>query len=70
MRVFTKRASEEVVIDRPARVVVLKTAPDRVKLGLLEGGEEVRRTFPDPDRPTGERVKVIAPFGEEIEIDS
>jgi hypothetical protein len=70
MQVLTKRASEEVVIDRPVRVIVLTTAPDEVKLGLLDGGEEVRRTFSEPDRPTGKTAKVIAPYGEEIEIDS
>jgi hypothetical protein len=70
MRVFTKRASEEVVIDQPVRVVILRTAPDKVKFGLLDRGDEVRRTFSDPDRPTGKRAKVIAPYGEEIEIDS
>jgi hypothetical protein len=70
MRVFTKKASEEVVIDKPTRVVVLKTAPDMVKFGLLDRGEDVRRTLSDPDGPTGKTVKVIAPYGEEIEIDS
>ncbi len=70
MQVLTKRASEEVVIDKPVRVVVLRTAPDEVTFGLLERGDEVRRTFSAPDRPAGKRVKVIAPYGEEIEIDS
>jgi hypothetical protein len=70
MQVITRRASEEVVIDKPARVVVLQTAPDKVKLGLLDRGKDVWSTFSDPGRPTGKRVKVIAPYGEEIEIDS
>jgi hypothetical protein len=69
MQVFSRRASEEVVIDKPVRVIVLKTAPDKVKFGLLDRGEEVRRTFSAPDRPTGKRVTIIAPYGEEIEID-
>ncbi len=70
MRVLTKRASEEVVIDQPVRLVVLKTTPDKVKFGLLDRGAEVRRTFSSPDRPTGKTVKIIAPYGEEIEIDA
>jgi hypothetical protein len=69
MKMFTKRASEEVMIDQPVRLIVLKTAPDRVESGLLEKGEDVRRTFSDPHRPSEKRVKVVAPFGEEIEID-
>jgi hypothetical protein len=74
MRVLTKRTSETFVIDKPGRVVVLKTAPDQVKLGFLDAGEGVeqsrRETSPDSDRRTGRVVKVIAPYGEEIEIDA
>jgi hypothetical protein len=70
MVVLTKRASEEVVLDRPVRVVFLETARDHVKFGVLdpdEGVAEVRRGgAPDSDRGT---VKVIAPYGEEIEVD-
>jgi len=73
MMVLTKRASEEVVIDKPSRVVVLETKPDMVKFGLLDSGndfrESCRETYSDPDRHTGWSVKIIAPFGEEIEID-
>ncbi len=69
MQVFTKRASEEVVIDKPVRVIVLKTTPNKVKVGLLDRGEAVRRTSPAPGRPARKRVKIIAPYGEEIEID-
>jgi len=69
MKVLTKRASEQVMIDQPVRLIVLKTGTDKVELGLLDRGEDVRRTFSDPDRPSEKRVKVIAPFGEEIEID-
>ena len=32
MQVLTMRASEEIVIDQPVRVIVMKTAPDKVKL--------------------------------------
>jgi len=70
MQVFTKRASEEIVIEKPVRLIVLKTAPDQVKFGVLDKGDDVRRTFSHPDCPTGMKVKVIAPYGEEIEIDS
>jgi hypothetical protein len=70
MVVLTKRASEEVVIDKPARVVFLETGPDHVKFGVLdtdEGVEEMCRTIsPDTGRRT---VQVIAPYGEQIEID-
>jgi hypothetical protein len=69
MQVFSRRASEEVVLDKPVRVIVLKTAPGKVKFGLRDRGEEIRRTFSAPDRPTGKRVKIIAPYGEEIELD-
>jgi hypothetical protein len=70
MVVLTKRASEEVVIDKPVRVVFLETARDHVTFGVLdpdEGlGESRRGGAPDSDRGT---VQVIAPYGEEIEID-
>jgi hypothetical protein len=73
MKVLTKRASEQVVIDKPVRLVVLNTAPDKVKLGVLdtdEGVEESRREpSPDSDRRTEMGVKIVAPYGEEIEID-
>jgi hypothetical protein len=54
-------------------VVVRETPPDQVNLGVLDtdaGGEESRReTSPDSDRRTQRRVKMIAPYGEEIEVD-
>jgi len=40
MKVLTKRASEQVVIDQPVRLIVLKTGPDKVELGLLDRGED------------------------------
>jgi hypothetical protein len=68
--VFTRGPSEEVVIDRPVRVVFLETARDHVTFGVLdpdEGlGESRRGVSPDSDRGT---VTIIAPYGEEIEID-
>jgi hypothetical protein len=52
------------------RVVVLETGSDNGKLGALdtdEGVEESRcATSPDSDRRT---AQVIAPYGEEIELD-
>lgn len=42
MMVVTKRASEEFVIDKPIRVVVLETTPDKVKFGLLDTGDDFR----------------------------
>jgi hypothetical protein len=70
MVVLTKRASEEVVLDKPARVVFLETAPDHVKVGVFDAEEGVedscRVSSPDSGRRT---VPVIAPYGEEIEID-
>jgi hypothetical protein len=55
------------------RVVVLETPPDKVKRGVLdtnEGFEGSRReTPPDSDWRTGMGVKLMAPYGEEIEID-
>jgi len=73
MVVLTKRASEEVVIDKSHRVVVLETGPDKVKFGLLDTGCDFEKsneeTFSDTYRSNGRTVKVIAPYGEEIEID-
>jgi hypothetical protein len=55
------------------RLVVLETPPDLVKLGVLDsdqGLEEGRRqTCPEPNRRTEMRIKIMAPYGEEIEID-
>jgi hypothetical protein len=55
------------------RVVVLETAPDQVKLGVLDTDEGVegsrRETPPDSDQRTEMGVKIMAPYGEEIEID-
>jgi hypothetical protein len=55
------------------QVVVLDTTPDKVMVGVLdtdEGFEESRReTAPDSDRRTEMAVKVIAPYGEEMEVD-
>jgi hypothetical protein len=71
MEVLTKRASEEVFIDKPMRVVCLETAPDHVTLGVLDPDEEFEEGYsefsPHSDRGT---VKVIAPYGEEIEIEA
>jgi hypothetical protein len=73
MVVLTKTVGEEVVIDKPSRVVILETAPDKVRYGLLDMAydfrEGCRETFSGPDRHTGRSVKMIAPYGEEIEID-
>jgi len=74
MQVLTRRASEEVVIDQAARMVVLETAADQVKLAVLDPTNGVttgvRETGPDAERHTGRRVAVIAPYGERIEIDA
>jgi hypothetical protein len=55
------------------RVVVREASPDQVKLGVLdtdEGVEESRReTAPESDRRTERGVMMIAPYGEEIEMD-
>jgi hypothetical protein len=55
------------------RVVILETPPDQVKFGVLdtdEGFEDSpRETSPDSDRRTEGAVKVMAPYGEEIEVD-
>jgi len=55
------------------RVVVLETSPDQVKRGVLdtdEGFEDSpRETAPDSDRRTERAVMVMAPYGEEIEVD-
>jgi hypothetical protein len=54
-------------------MVVRETPPDQGNLGVLDtdgGSEESRReTFPDSDRRTQRGVKMIAPYGEEIEVD-
>jgi hypothetical protein len=54
------------------RAVVLETPPDQVKRGVLDTDQGVagsrRETSPDSDRRTGMGVKIIAPYGEEIEI--
>jgi hypothetical protein len=55
------------------RVVVLETPPDKVRLGVM-GTAEGRKdssgeTSPDSDQRTGMGVKIMAPFGEEIEVD-
>jgi hypothetical protein len=51
-------------------VVFLETGPDHVKFGVLDTDEGVeescRATSPDSGRRT---VAVIAPYGEQIEID-
>jgi hypothetical protein len=74
MPVLTRRACEEVVIDKAARVVVLETAADEVKLAVVDPTNRctagVRETGPDAERHTGRRVAVIAPYGERIEIDA
>jgi hypothetical protein len=68
MVVLTERVSEEV--DKPARVVFLETAPDHVKVGVFDAHEGVEvmcgTISPDSGRRT---VRVIAPYGEQIEID-
>ncbi len=55
------------------RAVVREAPPDQVNLGVLDtdegGGESRHETSLDPDRRIGTAVKVIAPFGEEIEVD-
>jgi hypothetical protein len=55
------------------RAVVRETPPDKVKPGVLDiddGFEESRRaTSPDSDRRTEMAVKILAPYGEEIEVD-
>jgi hypothetical protein len=70
MVVLTKRASEEVVIDKPARVVFLETGPDHVKVGVLDTDEGVEECWRATSRDAGRRtVPVIAPYGEQIEIE-
>jgi hypothetical protein len=73
MVVLTRRAAEEVVLDQPGRVVVLETAPDQVKLGVLDTGEGReggrRESPPGWGRHPGGAVQVIAPYGEWVEID-
>jgi len=72
MVVLTKTVGEEVVIDKPSRVVLPETAPDKVRYGLLDMGydfrESCREPFSGPGRHTGRSVQMIAPYGEEIEI--
>ena len=74
MQVLTKRASEEVVLVQAARVVVLETAADEVKLAILDPANgfpaSVRETTPNAERPSGRLVQVIAPYGEVIEVDA
>jgi hypothetical protein len=74
MQVLTKRASEEIVLVQAARVLVLETAADEVKLAILDLANDfaasVRETTPDAKRPTGRLVQVIAPYGEVIETDA
>jgi hypothetical protein len=73
VQVLTRRAAEEVVLDHPGRVVVLETAADEVKLGVVDATDGfaagVREVAPDAGRSTGRPVQVIAPYGETIEID-
>ncbi len=55
------------------RVVVLETALDQVKVEVLdtaEGAEEsCCETSLDSDRRTEMGVKIVAPYGEEMEVD-
>ncbi len=55
------------------RVTVLQSSPDKVKVGALETNEDYedscRKSFPDSDPRTDTAVKVVAPFGEEIEVE-
>jgi hypothetical protein len=71
MRVLTKKVSEEVLIDKPTRLVVLEAAANKVKFGIKGGGsgERGRETAAHPNGRAGKTVKIIAPYGEEIEID-
>jgi hypothetical protein len=56
------------------RAVVLETPPDKVNLGVPDTGDGVgesrREPSPYSDRRTEMAVKVMAPFGEEIEVGS
>jgi hypothetical protein len=74
MQVLTKRASEEVLIGQVARVVVLETAAEEVKLAVLDAGHGFTArggaAVADAERHAGRRVRVIAPYGETIEIDA
>jgi hypothetical protein len=74
MQLLTRRACEEVVIDKAARVVVQETAANQVKLAVVDPTNGfrtgVRETGPNAERDTGRRVAVIAPYGEWIEIDA
>ena len=67
MEVLTRSASEEIVIDKPVRLIVLKTAPDEVRFGLFDRREEVCNR--EPVATLRKTVTVIGPFGENIEID-
>jgi hypothetical protein len=54
------------------RTAVLEPPPDKVNLGGLDAdeglGESRREVAPDPDRRTEAIAKVIAPYGEQIEV--
>jgi hypothetical protein len=73
MLVQTKKVSEEFVLDKSTRLVVLEARANKVKFGILDRGEGPREnrkeTAAPPERRTGKTVKIIAPYGEEIEID-
>ena len=82
---YLKQIAQEVVahqvqgvgrLDNQIQVVggvVLETPPDKVKLGVLDAdegaGERRREPSPDSDRRTEMAVKIMAPYGEEIEVD-
>jgi hypothetical protein len=55
------------------RAVVLETPPDQLKVGVLDVeescGQSHREASPDSDRRAETAVKVLAPFGEEIEVE-
>jgi carbon storage regulator CsrA len=74
MQVLTKRASEEVVLAKPARIVVLETTADEVKFGILDDSEgpggSCRETSAGTGGHTGAGVRFLAPDGEEVEVDS
>jgi hypothetical protein len=61
------------MIDKPTRLVVLEAAANKVKFGILwkggSSGERGRETVAHPSGRAGKTVKIIAPYGEEIEID-
>jgi hypothetical protein len=78
---YLKQIAQEVVAHQVQGVgrldnqiqVVRETAPEQVQLGVLDTGEGVagsrRETPPDAGRRTENGVKLIAPYGEEIEVD-